>query len=124
MKFPKVTVVLVSAALLFVLWEQTRERPPSVDASRFTNLTANPVERSVAMDWVVKQIPALCDDTIGQSRRSEAHSTCVIKSEARTSTCRRGIYDRFPSVIASEEVFRDLFITAMSCLAPRSGLVD
>ena len=55
MKFPKVTVVLVSAALLFVLWEQTRERPPSVDASRFTNLTVNPVERSVAMDWVVKR---------------------------------------------------------------------
>lgn len=27
MKFPKVTIVLVSAALLFVLWDQTVNKP-------------------------------------------------------------------------------------------------
>ncbi|MCL7943747.1 hypothetical protein [Marinobacter sp. ATCH36] len=124
MKLPKVTIVLVSASLLFVLWEQTREQPEPVDASRFTNLAANPVERSVAVDWVITQIPALCEDAAGQSRGSEAHSECVSKSEARTSSCRRALYDRFPSVIASDDVFRDLSITAMNCLVPRSGVVE
>lgn len=124
MKVPKVTIVLVSAALLFVLWEQTRERPESVDASRFTNLAANPVERSVAVDWVVTRIPALCEDATGQSRGADAHSNCVSNGESRTSSCRRELYDRFPSVIASEAVFRDLSITAMNCLVPRSGVVE
>lgn len=124
MKFPKVTVVLVSAALVFVVWEQTRERPEPVDASRFTNLSANPVERSVAMDWVVTRIPALCEDATGQDRDAKAFSECVSGAEARTSSCRRGVYDRFPSVIASEAVFRDLSITAMNCLVPRSGVVE
>lgn len=124
MKIPKVTIVLVSAALLFVLWEQTREKPEPVAASRFTNLAANPVERSVAMDWVVTQIPALCEDATGQNRGSAAHSECASEAESRTSACRRAVYDRFPSVIASEAVFRDLSITAMNCLVPRSGVVE
>lgn len=124
MKFPKVTVVLVSAALLFVLWEQTRERPQPVDARRFTNLAANPVELSVAMDWVVRQLPALCEESVGQGPGSEAHSACVSDGETRTSACRRAVYDRFPDVVASEEVFRDVSITAMSCLIPQSGLID
>lgn len=124
MKFPKVTVILVSAALLFVLWEQTRDQPEPVDASRFSNLAANPVERSVAMDWVVTRIPELCEDATGQGRGAEDYSECVNESEARTSSCRRSVYDRFPSVIASEAVFRDLSITAMNCLVPRSGVVE
>lgn len=124
MKFPKVTVVLVSAALLFVVWEQTRERPEPVDASRFTNLKANPVERSVTVDWLVARIPALCEDATGQSPGTQAHTKCVAESESRTSACRRALYDRFPSVIASERVFRDLSITAMNCLVPRSGVVE
>lgn len=124
MKFPKVTVVLVSAALLFVLWEQTRERPEPVDASRFANLAANPVDRNVAMDWVVTQIPALCADSTGQRRGADANAECISASEARTSACRRAVYDRFPSVIASEGVFRDLSITVMNCLVPRSGLIE
>jgi len=124
MKFPKVTVVLVSAALLFVLWEQTRERPQPVGASRFTNLAANPVERSVAMDWVVRQLPALCEDATGQGPGPEGYSACVGEGETRTSACRRAIYDRFPSAIASQDMFRDLSITAMNCLVPRSGLVE
>ncbi len=125
MKFPKVTVVLVSAALLFVVWEQTREQPEPVDASRFSNVVANPVERSVAVDWVVSQIPELCKDaTGGQNRDSSADSNCVKNSEARTSSCRRMVYDRFPAVIASEAVFRDILLTMMSCLVPRSGLVE
>jgi hypothetical protein len=124
MKFPKVTVVLVSAALLFVLWEQTRERPQPVSASRFTNLAANPVEAGLAMDWVVRQLPALCEDATGQGSGSDVHAVCVSEGESRTSACRRAIYDRFPSVVASEEVFRDMSITAMSCLVPQSGLVE
>ena len=124
MKTPKVTIVLVSAALLFVLWEQTRDQPEPAAASRFTNLAANPVERSVAMDWVVAQIPALCEDVTGQNRGSEAYSECAKDAESRTSSCRRAIYDRFPGVIASEAVFRDMSITAMNCLVPRSGVVE
>ncbi|KPQ00034.1 hypothetical protein [Marinobacter sp. HL-58] len=124
MKFPKVTVVLVSAALLFVLWEQTREQPEAVDASRFTNLAANPVERSVAVDWVITQIPALCEDASGQSRGADAYEQCVSRSETRTSSCRRALYDRFPSVIASDDLFRDLSLSAMNCLVPRSGVVE
>lgn len=124
MKFPKVTVVLVSAALLFVLWEQTREQPEPIAASRFTNLAANPVERSVAMDWLVTQIPELCEAANGQGRDAAGYPECVSGAESRTSACRRAIYDRFPSVIASEAVFRDLSISAMNCLVPHSGLVD
>ncbi|MDF0748669.1 hypothetical protein NLU14_00340 [Marinobacter sp. 71-i] len=124
MKFPKVTVLLVSAALLFVLWEQTRDKPTPVEATRFADLASRPVERSVAMDWVVTQIPTLCEDSTGQRRGADVHSECVIESETRTSACRRAIYDRFPSVIASEDVFRDLSITAMNCLVPRSGVVE
>lgn len=124
MKFPKVTIVLVSAALLFVVWEQTRERPAPVDASRFTNLAANPVERSVAVDWMVTRIPALCEDATEHSREADAYSNCVSDGENRTSPCRRELYDRFPSVIASEAVFRDLSLTAMNCLVPRSGVVE
>ncbi|MDL0432285.1 hypothetical protein QPM17_14155 [Marinobacter sp. TBZ242] len=124
MKLPKVTIVLVSAALLFVLWEQTREQPEPIEASRFANLATNPVERSLAMDWVVTQIPVLCEDVTGQGRGAQVYSDCVNESEARTSSCRRSVYDRFPSVIASETVFRDLSITAMNCLVPRSGMVE
>lgn len=123
MKFPKVTVVLVSAALLFVLWEQTRERSEPADASRFTNLSANPVERSIAVDWIVTQIPVLCEDATEQRREGEAYPNCVSESGFRTSSCRRMIYDRFPAVIVSEAVFRDLSITAMNCLVPRSGII-
>ena len=120
MKFPKVTVVLVSAALLFVLWEQTRDQPDPIDASRLTNL---PVELSAAVDWIFTQIPDFCSDATGEGSETRAHADCVKKAEARTSTCRRMLYDRFPSVVASEAVFRDVSLTAMECLVPRSVLV-
>ncbi|TYC57732.1 hypothetical protein FMN52_14385 [Marinobacter sp. BW6] len=124
MKFPKVTVVLVSAALLFVLWDQTREQPEPVDASRLTNLRANPVELSAAVDWMFGQIPEFCSDATGEGSGDKAYADCVENAEARTSTCRRMLYDRFPSVVASEAVFRDVSLTAMACLVPRSGLVE
>ena len=124
MKFPKVTVVLVSAALLFVLWEQTREQPDPIDASRLTNLRANPVELSAAVDWIFTQIPDFCSDATGEGSETKAHADCVKKAESRTSTCRRMLYDRFPGVVASESVFRDVSLTAMACLVPRSGLVE
>lgn len=124
MKFPTVTVVLVSAALVFVLWEQTREQPEPIDASRLTNLRANPVELSAAVGWIFSQIPEFCSDATGEGREVTAHAECVEKAEARTSTCRRMLYDRFPSVVASEAVFRDVLLTAMGCLVPRSGLVN
>ena len=123
MKFPKVTVVLVSAALLFVLWDQTREQPDPIDANRLTNLRANPVELSAAVDWIFTQIPDFCSDAAGEGSGTKVHADCVEKAEARTSTCRRMLYDRFPSVIASEATFRDVSLTAMACLVPRSGLV-
>src|SRR6056297_2931567 len=124
MKFPKVTVVLVAAALLFVLWEQTREQPEPVDASRLTNLRANPVELSAAVDWIFTQIPDFCSDATGEGSETKAHADCVKKAEARTSTCRRMLYDRFPTVVASEAVFRDVSLTAMECVVPRPGLIE
>ena len=123
MKFPKVTVVLVSAALLFVLWEQTRDQPDPIDASRLANLRANPVELSAAVDWIFTQIPDFCSDAAGEGSGTKVHADCVEKAEARTSTCRRMLYDRFPSVVASEATFRDVSLTAMACVVPRSGLV-
>lgn len=124
MKFPKVTVVLVSAALLFVLWDQTREQPDPIDASRLSNLRANPVELSAAVDWIFGQIPDFCSDATSEGSETKAYVDCVKKAEARTSTCRRTLYDRFPSVVASEAVFRDVSLTAMECLVPRSGLIE
>lgn len=124
MKFPKVTVALVSAALLFVLWDQTREQPQPVDASRLTNLRANPVELSAAVDWIFNQIPEFCSDATGEGSGAQAHGDCVEKAEARTSTCRRMLYDQFPSVVASETTLRDVSLTAMNCVVPRSGLIE
>ena len=124
MKFPKVTVVLVSAALLFVLWEQTREQSEPVDASRLTNLRANPVELGSAVDWVFTQIPEFCRDGASASEGADNQEACVSAAEARTSSCRRVLYDRFPGMIASDAVFRDVTLTAVECLIPRSGLVQ
>lgn len=79
MKFPKVTVVLVSAALLFVLWDQTREQPDPIDANRLTNLRANPVELSAAVDWIFTQIPDFCSDAAGEGSGTKVHADCVEK---------------------------------------------
>lgn len=116
-KFPIVTVTLVLAALLFVLWDQTREQPQTVDASRFTNLKEHPVKLSTTVDWIITQVPALCGQ--GNSKKAESDKArCIKQAEARTSTCRRGVYDRFPSIVASDAVFRDVSITLINCLAP------
>lgn len=124
MKFPTVTVVLVLAALLFVFWQQTREQPEPVNASRFINLSADPVQLGVAVDWIFTQVPELCSEVVGAETQAKAHADCVEKAEARTSSCRRMLYDRFPAVVASDALFRDVSLTAMSCLVARSGLVD
>lgn len=121
MKFPKFTVILVTAAILFVLWEQSQAPDEPLDASRFQNLAANPVERSVVVDYVIDQIPSLCEQT---TNGSEPLAECVEKSESRTSSCRRVVYDRFPDIIASDRVFRDLSISMMNCLMPQSGVVE
>lgn len=118
MRFPMVTVTLVSAALLFAVWDQFREKPQDVEASRFANLAENPAERSVAVDWVITQIPSLCKEATGQPEGSDAHVSCIKQSKARTSTCRRGAYNHFPGVLSSDAVFRDLSITMMNCLVP------
>lgn len=120
MKFPIVTITLVSAASLFALWDQTREQPQPVDSSRFTNLTSNPAKLSTTVDWVITQVPDLCEKATGQAEGSKVYASCVKKAEARTSTCRRGIYDRFPSVVASDAVFRDVSITLINCLLSTS----
>lgn len=123
MKFPIATVTLVSAALIFIVWEQTRDQPEPVDPSRFANLASDPVERSAVVDWVITQIPALCEEATGSSG-SEAFSECVERGESRNSGCRRAIYDKFPSVIASESVFRDVSISMMNCLVQQSRPID
>ena len=124
MKFPTVTVILVSAALIFVVWEQSREQPEPVDASRFTNLAANPVERGVVVDWLTEQVPGLCEEAAGAAVGTEAHASCVESSEAREPACRRAMADRFPGIIASKEVFRDLSITLINCLVPHNQPID
>ncbi|MCG7198817.1 hypothetical protein MD273_03660 [Marinobacter pelagius] len=124
MKFPVVTVTLVAAALAVVLWEQTREQPEPVDANRFADLATDPVDRNTAVDWVIGQIPSMCEQATGQGAGTDAHSKCVKESKPRSSSCRREVRDRFPSIIASDAVFRDLSITLMNCLVPTSGLVD
>ncbi|RBW48534.1 hypothetical protein [Marinobacter sp. F3R11] len=118
MKFPVVTVALVSAALVFVLWDQSREQPQVAGAERFTNLESNPVELGMAADWIITQVPSLCEKATGRADGSEAYATCVRKAETRTSTCRRGVYDRFPDTVSSDAVFRDLSITLINCLVP------
>lgn len=124
MPFPKATVILVSAALIFVVWEQFRDQPAPIDSTRFKNLASNPVERSEVVDWVVSQIPVLCEEASGAEKGSAAFSECVERGESRTSSCRRKIYDAFPGVIASDPVFRDVSITTMNCLVPQSGLIS
>nr|WP_252737960.1 hypothetical protein [Marinobacter salexigens] len=101
-------------ALLYVFWDQTREPPQLVDAGRFTNLQNNPVKLSTTVDWVVTQIPSFCEQASDRSEKAQA--SCVEYAQTRTSTCRRGVYDRFPSVVASEAVFRDVSITLINCL--------
>lgn len=120
MKFPIVTVTLVSAALLLVLWGQTRDQPQPVDASRFTDLSKNPVVLGTAVDWVITQVPALCEQSTGQTNGEEGYSACVTRAKARSSACRRGIYDRFPSIVASDAVFRDMSITLIDCFVRKS----
>ena len=124
MKFPKATVLLVSAALLVVLWNQFRAQPQPLDTGRFTNLAANPVERTAVVDWAISQIPTLCEEATGQSHGSDAFTACVASSEAHTSSCRRAMYREFPSVIASDEVFRDLSISTMNCLVRYARPLD
>ncbi|WP_298448762.1 hypothetical protein [uncultured Marinobacter sp.] len=116
MKFPTVTVILVLAALAFVLWDQTRERPQTVDASRFTNLEANPVKLSTTVDWLNTQLPSLCEQATGKAEGSDANANCVKQAKTRTSTCRRSVYDGFSGVVASDAVFRDVSITLINCL--------
>ncbi|MGM0766760.1 MAG: hypothetical protein ACQEV6_01920 [Pseudomonadota bacterium] len=116
MKFPKATVILVSAALIFVAWDVTREKPDPGDTTRFTNLAEKPVERGAVVDWVLSRIPELCEDTTGEPQGSPAHSECVERSESRNSLCQRAIYSNFPEVIRSEAVFRDVTLTMMDCL--------
>ncbi|MEE3169824.1 MAG: hypothetical protein VX324_06830 [Pseudomonadota bacterium] len=124
MKFPKVTVVLVAASLLYVLWHQTRDQAEPIDASRLTNLQANPVELGSAVDWIFSQIPEFCRNGGEVASGTEPYETCIQTAEARTSSCRRMLYDRFPATVASDALFRDMTLTAMECLIPRSGLVE
>lgn len=120
MKFPKVTVILVLAALAIVAWEQFRQPEEPIDPGRFANVAANPVERSVVIDWVITQIPAQCEDATGQPVGTDVVSQCIERSEKRSSSCRRAMYDRFPDTVASDATFRDLTLTAMDCLVPQS----
>lgn len=124
MKFPKATVVLVVAAVLFVVWDQTREPPVPLDASSFTNLSARPVERSAVLDWAAGQVSSLCKDATGASEGQQEHSECVRASKSTESACRRAAADQFPAKIASESVFRDLSINMMNCLVRQSRLLD
>jgi len=121
MKFPVVTVTLVSAALLYVLWDQSQEAPAPLDPSQFANLATDPVERGRIVDWAVTQVPQLCEEVTGSAVGTTAHDECEKISSKREPSCRRAVADQFPSLVASEAVFRDLAITTMNCLVPQSA---
>ena len=123
MKFPIVTVVLVSAALGVVLWDQSREAAEPVNAARFTHLAQNPVERGVAVDWITDQAPAQCEDMVEPGDESGLRS-CLNGIKQRTGSCQRAMADRFPDTLGSDAQFRDLSITLLGCLVPRSGRVE
>lgn len=123
MKMPVVTITLVSAALLYVLWDQTREVPATTGADRFSNLAANPVSRGDVLDFVVGRIPDLCREVTGPNSGME-FDDCVKLADSRSSSCRRAMADRFPDNVMSEAVFRDLSITMINCLVPQSGVVQ
>lgn len=121
MKFPVVTVTLVSAALLYVLWDQSQEPPAPLDPSQFANLAAEPVERGRIVDWAVSQVPQLCEEATGAAVGASAHAECLEASRKRESSCRRAAADQFPALVATEAGFRDLAISTMNCLVPQSA---
>jgi hypothetical protein len=123
MKFPIATVVLVSAALGVVLWDQSREAPEPVNAARFINLAENPVARGVAVAWVTEQAPAQCDE---RAAMGDDHSRedCLDGIARRTGNCQRAMMDWFPDTLRTEAQFRDLSITLLGCLVPVSGRVE
>lgn len=122
MKFPTATVILVSSALAFVLWSQTREQPAPMDVSRLADLEAQPVERGQVVDWLTERVPEFCEEAVGATEGSE-YDDCLDTSEAREPTCRRAMADRFPGMIGSEQTFRDLSVTLMNCLVQHSRLL-
>lgn len=123
MKFPTATIILVSAALLFVLWDLTREQPAPLDASRVANLEAQPAARGMVLDWVIGQVPRLCEEATGERAGSSDHEACLKASKSRQPTCRRAMADQFPGMIYSEQIFRNLSVTMMDCLVQQSRLL-
>lgn len=123
MKMPVVTITLVSAALLYVLWDQTREAPAPAGVERFSNLAVSPASRGEVLDFVVSRIPDFCREATGRDSGVEFND-CVQMAGSRSSACRRAMADQFPDNVMSEAVFRDLSITMINCLVPQSGVVQ
>ncbi|WP_303290463.1 hypothetical protein [Marinobacter sp. SS5-14b] len=123
MKFPVVTVTLVTGALIYVLWSQTREPSAPADPASFTELATKPAKRSDVVDLAIAQIPELCAQAT-KGRDSQAYAECVELADSRTSSCRRLVYDNFPDNVTSDAVFRDVSITMMNCLVRHSGVVQ
>jgi hypothetical protein len=123
MKFPTATVILVSAAVLFVLWNQTREPAPPLDTTSFNNPASSPVDRSRVLDWVMDEVPRLCKEATGSGEGANDHAACLDAVETRESVCRRAMADQFPDTIGSEQMFRDVSVTMMDCLVQQSRLL-
>lgn len=123
MKFPIVTVAMVSVALVYVFWGQSQEQSDPTDPARFANLQANPAKSSEVVDWAITQIPEVCAQAVGDADGGDALTECEDRAQTRTSTCRRAVYDHFPDMVTSEALFRDVSISMMNCLVPQSGIV-
>jgi|SRR5690554_5581086 len=122
MKIPVVTITLVAAALVYVVWDRT-SGPEPTGSARFSDLAANPASRAEVLDSVIAGIADVCEDATGTKEGAEFEA-CVEQADVRSSSCRRAMADQFPDNVTSEAVFRDLSITMMNCLVPVSGRVQ
>jgi len=123
MKMPFVTITLVSAALVYVLWSELGEQAEPMDSSRFSNLAVSPATRADVVNFIIRQIPAICKDAAG-GRESAVLERCRQQADSRSSACRRLMIDHFPDAVSSDALFRDLSISMIGCLVPQSGMVE
>ena len=117
MKFPYATVILVSAAIGYILWEQSR---PAMDLSpsRFTDLRANPATKEEVLAFFTRQAKGLCFEKTEGATNSASFDACMEQAAQRRPECKQITSRNMPELINSEEEFREYGIYLMNCLVP------